>query len=66
MSSRNVDFDMVKRIVVKVGTSSIVRKDDMGLDEEKLDRIVDDLASVKSSGRDVILVTSGAIVAGAG
>ncbi|MCD6506692.1 glutamate 5-kinase [Candidatus Poribacteria bacterium] len=57
---------MVKRIVVKVGTSSIVRKDDMGLDEEKLDRIVDDLASVKSSGRDVILVTSGAIGAGAG
>ncbi len=66
MSLRNVDFGTVKRVVVKVGTSSIVRENDMGLDEEKLDGIVDDLASVKSSGRDVILVTSGAIGAGSG
>lgn len=66
MSRRDVDFDGVKRVVVKVGTSSIVRGDDMGLDEGKLDGIVDDLVSVKRSGRDVILVTSGAIGAGSG
>jgi glutamate 5-kinase len=56
----------VRRIVVKIGTSSIVRQNDMGLDEGRLDAIVDDLASVRSGGRDVILVTSGAIGAGSG
>ena len=52
----------VQRIVVKVGSSSI--SDDGHLNEAALDGLVHDLALVKRSGVEVILVTSGAIAAG--
>lgn len=55
----------VKRIVVKVGTSSLITKD-FKLNKERIDQFVDDLASVKQSGKEVILVTSGAIGTGVG
>ena len=54
----------VKRVVVKVGSSTISRHFD--LRPECLDRLVDDLATVKQGGTEVILVTSGAIAAGTG
>ena len=52
----------VKRIVVKVGSSTIA--DDGHLNEAALDGLVHDLALVKQDGVEVILVTSGAIAAG--
>ena len=52
----------VKRIVVKVGSSTI--SDDLRLNEAALDGLVHDIATVKQSGIEVILVTSGAIAAG--
>lgn len=53
----------VKRIVVKVGTTSLV--DGNGaLDSAKLGDLVDQLAAVKERGQDVVLVSSGAIRAG--
>ena len=52
----------VKRIVVKVGSSTI--SDDLRINEAALDGLVHDLATVKHSGIEVILVTSGAIAAG--
>ena len=51
------------RIVVKVGTSSLV-SDRGSLDRAKMANLVDQLAEVKKQGRDVVLVTSGAIRAG--
>lgn len=48
-----------RRIVVKVGSSSIT-----GENEYKLDLIVDALAGAKARGVEVILVTSGAIATG--
>ena len=57
-------LEKVRRIVVKVGSSTIARNFD--LDIERLDKLVDDLVSVKQRGLEVILVTSGAIAAGAG
>ena len=52
----------VKRIVVKVGSSTIA--DDGHLNEAALDGLVHDLALVKQDGVEIILVTSGAIAAG--
>ena len=52
----------VRRIVVKVGSSTIA--DDGHLNEATLDGLVHDLALVKQEGVEVILVTSGAIAAG--
>ncbi|MXY99753.1 glutamate 5-kinase [Candidatus Poribacteria bacterium] len=52
----------VRRIVVKVGSSTITT--DGVLNEAALDGLVHDLALVKEDGVEVILVTSGAIAAG--
>ena len=52
----------VKRIVVKVGSSTI--SDNLRINETVLDGLVHDLATVKQKGFEVILVTSGAIAAG--
>jgi glutamate 5-kinase len=54
----------VQRVVVKVGSSTVSRHFD--LRPECIDRLVDDLATVKQGGTEVILVTSGAIAAGTG
>ncbi|MCE5313957.1 MAG: glutamate 5-kinase [Armatimonadota bacterium] len=51
------------RIVVKVGTSSLV-SDGGSLDREKMSAMVSQLAAIKRQGKDVILVSSGAIRAG--
>lgn len=53
----------IKRVVVKVGTSSLVNGCG-GLDAGKIRGLVGQLAKVKLQGRDVILVSSGAIRAG--
>ncbi len=52
----------VRRIVVKVGSSTITT--DGMINEAALDGLVHDLALVKQDGVEVILVTSGAIAAG--
>jgi glutamate 5-kinase len=48
------------RLVVKVGSSSLTRPDG-GLDEQRLQALVDVLAQRRAAGSDVVLVTSGAI-----
>ena len=53
-----------KRIVVKVGSSSLTGSAGAGLDSAAVDRLVDAVASAKSRGLDVLVVTSGAIAAG--
>ncbi|MGH8775867.1 MAG: glutamate 5-kinase [Jiangellaceae bacterium] len=51
------------RVVVKVGSSSLTTASG-GLDGEGLVALVDTLAATRASGRDVVLVSSGAIAAG--
>ena len=53
-----------KRVVVKVGSSSLTGSAGAGLDSAAVDRLVDAVASAKSRGVDVLVVTSGAIAAG--
>jgi glutamate 5-kinase len=48
-----------KRVVVKVGSSSI-----SGANEHKIEKLVDALAAAHKRGQEVILVTSGAIATG--
>ncbi|MGY1728939.1 glutamate 5-kinase [Geodermatophilus sp. SYSU D01062] len=51
------------RVVVKVGSSSLTTLPG-GLDADRLTALVDVLAAVRAQGREVVLVSSGAIAAG--
>ena len=53
------------RVVVKAGTNSLT-DETSNLDDEKLDKLVDDVAGLVERGKDVILVSSGAVGAGKG
>jgi glutamate 5-kinase len=63
--NRNDILRNIERAVVKVGTS-ILTAPDMSLDLERVDNLVRELVRVRKSGKDVVLVTSGAIAAGMG
>jgi glutamate 5-kinase len=52
-----------RRIVVKVGSSSLTTASG-GIDEQHVDALVDVLGNLAESGREVVLVSSGAIAAG--
>ena len=53
------------RVVVKAGTNSLT-DETSNLDDEKLDKLVDDVADLVQRDKDVVLVSSGAIGAGKG
>lgn len=61
---RTFDPKNVKRIVVKIGTSSITIDDHVS--SEKIDNFASQISSLRDSGYEVVVVTSGAISAGAG
>ena len=53
-----------KRIVVKIGSSSLRHKETGDFDFVKIDTLVRELCDLRNQGKDVILVSSGAIAAG--
>ncbi|APE95538.1 glutamate 5-kinase [Halodesulfurarchaeum formicicum] len=53
------------RVVVKAGTNSLT-DEESNLDDEKLDKLVDDIMDLRERGKEVMLVSSGAIGAGKG
>ena len=53
-----------KRIVVKIGSSSLQHAATGDLDYIRMDVLVRELCNLRNQGRDVVLVTSGAIAAG--
>lgn len=55
----------IKKIVVKVGTSTLT-KEDGNLNVEKIKKIVFELSSLADKGYEIALVTSGAVGAGMG
>lgn len=59
-----IDFTSKKRVVVKVGTHSLTHPDTGYLDYVKIERLVMELCNLKNTGRDVVLVSSGAIATG--
>lgn len=53
-----------KRIVVKIGSSSLTHRETGDMDYIRMERLVRELSNIRNQGREVILVTSGAIAAG--
>ena len=53
-----------KRIVIKVGSSSLLHSSTRRLDYHKIDVLVRELSDLKNRGKDVILVSSGATAVG--
>jgi glutamate 5-kinase len=60
--NRQTLFDRAKRVVVKVGSAILTAKDD--LNHEVIDNLAREISFLHNSGREVILVTSGAVSAG--
>lgn len=59
------DFKNVKRVVVKVGTSTLSHSNGK-LNLSRIDILVRELVDLKNSGYEIILVSSGAVGAGIG
>ena len=53
-----------KRVVIKIGSSSLTGTAGSKLDSESVSKIVDLVASLRARGAEVLLVSSGAIAAG--
>lgn len=58
------NFKDKKRIVFKVGTSTITHKETGGLDLVKLEKFIRILTDLHNQGKDIIVVSSGAIGVG--
>ena len=57
-------FKYKKRIVVKIGSSSLHHPGNGALDLNKMERLVRELCDLRNQGHDVCLVSSGAIAVG--
>ena len=53
-----------KRIVIKIGSSSLTGKAGSALDASAVNKLVDVVAACKNRGSEVVVVSSGAIAAG--
>ena len=53
-----------KRVVIKIGSSSLTHKETGRLDLIKMEILVRELADLHNQGKDVIVVSSGAIAVG--
>src|SRR5262245_34148249 len=63
VSTGRTEVTAARRVVVKVGSSSLATAQG-GLDPARVDTLVDTLAAQAAAGREVVLVSSGAIAAG--
>ena len=61
----SIELSKARRIVIKVGTSSLTDKNNR-LDPPKVEKLTKEIVELKKRGKEVILVTSGAIGAGIG
>jgi len=59
---RQTLFDKARRVVIKVG--SAILTSESGMNHEVIDNIAKEIAFLRKSGREVILVSSGAVAAG--
>ncbi len=64
MSDLRKDFAQKKRIVVKIGSSSLMHEATGRLNLAKMEKLVRVLTDIKNTGKEVILVSSGAISVG--
>ncbi|MEE3468308.1 MAG: glutamate 5-kinase [Eubacterium sp.] len=59
-----IDFNDKKRIVFKVGSSTITHEETGGLDLVKLEKFIRIVSDFRNRGKDVMIVSSGAIAVG--
>ena len=65
-NAKRVDqISQIKRIVVKVGSSTLTYPNGL-LNFSRIESIVRQLSDIRNSGKEVILVSSGAVAAGIG
>lgn len=55
-----------KRIVIKIGTSSLTHRETNRIDLIKLEVLVREISDLRNQGKEVVLVSSGAIAVGSG
>jgi len=60
------NFENVKTIVVKIGTNTLTKQDTIEIDTPYIRRIVGQISSLLKMGRQVVIITSGAIGMGVG
>lgn len=53
-----------KRIVVKIGSSSLTHRETGDMDYIRMEKLVRELSDIRNQGKEVVLVSSGAIAAG--
>lgn len=64
MRREDFDFGKKKRVVVKIGSSSLNRPETGNIDFTKVEHLVRELCNLRNRGMDVCLVSSGAISVG--
>ena len=66
VSMKNTRDNLIncKRIIIKVGSSTITHKDSGRPNIEKIDKMARQISDLKGMGKDIILVSSGAIATG--
>jgi glutamate 5-kinase len=61
--NRKKIFSQSRRVVIKVG-SAVLTSSDQGLDQDRIERLAADISAIMRQGREVVLVSSGAIASG--
>ncbi len=64
MSNLREQIKDKKRIVIKIGSSSLTHRETGDMDYIRMEKLVRELSDIRNQGKEVILVTSGAIAAG--
>ena len=64
MTDFRAELKNKKRIVIKIGSSSLTHKETGRLDLRKLEVLVRELCDLSNQGKDIVLVSSGAIATG--
>ena len=64
MDQKSFHFHEKKRVVVKIGSSSLNYEETGNLNFTKLEHLVRELCNLRNRGMDVCLVSSGAIAVG--
>ncbi len=58
------DIPKKKRVVIKIGSSSLTHPETNDMDYNKIEVLVREICNIRNSGKDVVLVTSGSISLG--
>ena len=66
MSVARENLKSAKRIVIKVGTSTLTHGESGKLNLYRIEQLVREIADLHNAGKEIIFVTSGAIAAGVG